>query len=128
VTWKVTDRFKVRADYTYTMARNAVTGVQLQRRPKDKYTAQAVWQPIDELTLSATALWVGSRIDVDRAFVDPMPISQSYSIVNIAANYAVNPQLTVFGRIDNLFDKKYEDPNGYLRPGLGVFGGIRVNN
>jgi vitamin B12 transporter len=87
-----------------------------------------VWQPIDKLTLSATALWVGSRIDVDRAFVDPMPISQSYSIVNIAANYAVNPQLTVFGRIDNLFDKKYEDPNGYLRPGLGVFGGIRVNN
>lgn len=128
VTWNVTDRFKVRADYTYTMARNSITGVQLQRRPKDKYTAQAVWNPTDQLTLSATALWVGSRVDVDRAFVDPMPISPSYSVVNLAANYVINPQLTVFGRIDNLFDQRYEDPNGYLRPGLGVFGGVRVNN
>jgi vitamin B12 transporter len=128
VSWTVTDRFKLRGDYTYTMARNALTGVMLQRRPKDKYTVQAVWQATEELTLSATGLWVGSQVDVDRAGVNPMPISPSYGTVNLAANYAVNPQVTVFGRIDNLFNRQYENPNGYLQPGLGVFGGIRVNN
>ena len=128
VAWNVTDKLKLRGDYTYTNARNVLTGVRLQRRPKDKYTLQAVWQPIDALTLSATGVWVGSRVDVDRAFVDPAPVSPSYSIVNVAANYAINPYLTAFGRIDNLFDRNYEDPNGFLRPGLAVYGGLRVNN
>jgi vitamin B12 transporter len=121
-------QWKVRADYTYTMARNALTNVQLQRRPKDKYSAQVVWQPIDPLTVTATGIFVGSRVDVDRAFVDPAPVSRSYSIVNLAANYAVNPNLTAFGRIDNLFDENYEDPNGFMRPGFGIYGGLRVNN
>jgi vitamin B12 transporter len=116
----------VRGDYTYTMARDAVTGVQLQRRPKDKYSVQATWQPIDALTLSATALWVGSSVDVDRAFVDPAPINPGYHIINVAADYAVNSRLTVFGRIDNLLNEKYENPNGFLQPGFGVFGGVRV--
>jgi vitamin B12 transporter len=128
VSWAVTDRLKVRADYTYTMARNALTGMMLLRRPKDKYTVEAVWQATNQLTLSATGLWVGSWVDVDRAFVDPAPISPSYSIVNVAANYAVNPNLTVFGRADNLFNRKYENPNGYLQPGFAVYAGIRVNN
>jgi vitamin B12 transporter len=128
VSWTVTDWLKLRADYTYTMARNAITGDRLQRRPKDKYTVQAIWQPLDAMTVTTTWLWVGSRVDVDRAFVDPAPISPSYSIVNIATNYAVNSHLTVFGRIDNLFDLRYEDPNGYMRPGFAIYGGLRVNN
>jgi outer membrane receptor for ferrienterochelin and colicin len=45
---------------------------------------------------------------------------------NLAANYALRDDVTVFARIDNLFNKQYEDPSGFLRPGLGVFGGIRL--
>ena len=124
----VTDRVKLRADYTYTWARNVLTGLQLQRRPKDKVSIQAVFQPIDPLTITATAIHVGSRVDVDRAFIDPAPITAPYTIVNLAANYAVNPYLTAFGRIDNLLDEKYEDPNGFLRPGFAVYAGLRMNN
>jgi vitamin B12 transporter len=40
-------------------------------------------------------------------------------------NYAVTAQVTVFGRVDNRFDEKIQDPNGFLRPGSGVFGGVR---
>jgi vitamin B12 transporter len=128
VTAAVTDRIKLRADYTYMIARNLVTDTLLQRRPKDKVSLQAVFQPIDPLTVSATAIYVGPRVDVDRAFVDPAPVSKAYTVVNVAANYAINPFLTAFGRIDNLFDEKYEDPNGYLRPGFAVYAGLRMNN
>jgi len=34
--------------------------------------------------------------------------------------------LTAFARVDNLFDRRYEDPTGFQRPGLGVFVGLRV--
>ncbi len=33
----------------------------------------------------------------------------------------------MFGRVDNLFDKRYENPVGVLVPGLSAFGGIRVS-
>jgi vitamin B12 transporter len=31
----------------------------------------------------------------------------------------------VFARIDNLFNLHYQNPTGFLAPGLGVFGGVR---
>jgi vitamin B12 transporter len=124
----VTDRVKLRADYTHTNAINLITGAQLQRRPRDKFSIQGIFQPIDPLTITATAIHVSSRVDVDRAFVDPAPITPAYTIVNVAANYAINPYVTAFGRIDNLLNEKYEDPNGFLRPGFSVFAGLRLNN
>jgi vitamin B12 transporter len=124
----VTERVKLRAEYTYMDAQDLTTGLPLQRRPKHKYSVQGVFQPTDPLTVTATVVHVGSRLDVDRAFVDPAPISPPFTVVNLAANYAINPYFTAFGRIDNLFDKKYEDPNGFLRPGFAIYAGLRVNN
>jgi hypothetical protein len=49
-------------------------------------------------------------------------------VVNVAANYAVNQCTNVFGRIDNLFTEQYQNPSGFDRPGIGIFGGIRISN
>ena len=127
LTVQVTDRLQMRADYTYTIATDADTGAELLRRPKDKVSVSAVWQPTDKLTLSATALWVSGWFDFDRFGLAPAPFkSAAYNIVNLAANYVVNENVTVFGRIDNLFDQRYEDPVGFLRPGFGIYGGVRL--
>ena len=40
----------------------------------------------------------------------------------------VTDQLKVFGRVDNATNVHYQNPTGFLHPGLGVFGGIRVAN
>ena len=48
------------------------------------------------------------------------------TLVNLAAEYNATDKVTVFGRVDNLFDKRWENPVGFLVPGLGVFGGIKV--
>jgi vitamin B12 transporter len=34
----------------------------------------------------------------------------------------------LFGRIDNLFNERYQNPTGFLRPGLGIFCGVRWTN
>jgi vitamin B12 transporter len=49
----------------------------------------------------------------------------SYTLVNLAANYAASEHVSLFGRIDNLFDRQYENPIGFDRPGRGVYGGVR---
>jgi len=124
----VTDRVKLRGDYTYTEARDDITGLQLLRRPRNKASVTVTWLPLDELSLSATVLHVGPWADGNRDFSIPRLIAPGYTIVNLAANYTVNEHVKVFARVDNLFDLHYQNPTGFLRPGLGVFGGVRLSN
>jgi vitamin B12 transporter len=122
----ITDRIRVRADYTFTRAVDAATGIQLLRRPKEKWSTTAIWIPIDPLTLSATVLHVSDWLDVTRDGTASGIVAPGYTIVNLKADYAVSDQVKVFGRVDNLFNLHYQNPTGFLAPGLGVFGGIRV--
>lgn len=122
----VTERLKLRSDYTYTDARDATTGLELLRRPRNKASITAVWTPIDPLVLSATVLHVGSWADISRDASIPRLLAPGYTLVNLAANYTVDENVKLFGRIDNLFDVRYQNPTGFLRPGLGVFAGMRV--
>ena len=122
----VTDRFKVRADYTYTRAVDDTTGLELLRRPKHKASLTASWLPIDRLSLSATMLYVGSQVDGDRSFSIPRLDTDPYFVVNLAAEYTLNKSVALFTRIDNLLDRRYETPTGFQRPGFGVFGGMKV--
>lgn len=124
----VTDRLRVRGDYTYTDAIDNDTGLELIRRPRHKASATAIWNPYDPLTLSATILHIGSWIDRSRDFQTPRLEAPGHTVVNVAANYQVNENVKVFARADNLFDVRYQSPTGFLRPGLGVFGGMRVTN
>jgi vitamin B12 transporter len=124
----VTDRIRVRADYTFTRTADVMTGLELLRRPKEKWSANVIWNPIDPLTVSATVLHTGSFIDASRDFTIPRLLAPGYTVVNVAADYVISDQVKVFGRVDNLFNVHYQNPTGFLQPGLGVFGGIRVAN
>ncbi|MDQ8727727.1 TonB-dependent receptor domain-containing protein [Bradyrhizobium sp. LHD-71] len=123
-----TDRLWFRADYTYTDAFDAITHERLLRRPRHKASLAAGWNPIDPLTLSATLLYVGEFIDGNRDFSIPRLVAPGFTVVNIAADYKINDYAKVFARIDNLFDERYEEPTGFLRPGFAVYGGVRLTN
>jgi vitamin B12 transporter len=124
----ITDRVKVRADYTYTHTRDESTGLGLLRRPANKASLTAIWNPVDRASVTATLLYVGRWVDIDRSGFTPRLDAAGYTTINLAANYEVNDRLTVFGRVDNLLDKHYEDPTGFLRPGIALYGGARVTN
>jgi len=123
----VNEQLRLRTDYTYTNAIDASTNEQLLRRPRNKVSVSAIWTPIERLTVTTTALFVGEWADIDRATFERVT-QPGFVVVNVAANYVVNEQVTAFARIDNLFDERYQDPNGFLRPGFGIFGGVRLAN
>ena len=126
ITLALIDRVTVRMDYTRTSAINEITGAELTRRPRHKASATAIWNPIDPLALSATVVYVGSWLDVDRFGTAPAPFpADQYMLVNLAGSYDVNPNMSVFGRIENLFDHGYQNPVGFERPGFGAYAGIR---
>ena len=123
---ELTQNLKVRADYTFTLARDENAHQELLRRPRHKASLTANWTPTDRLTLSATLIYVGDRVDGNRDFSISRMRAPGAAIVNLAADYKLDDRFTLFGRADNLFDKRYENPVGYLVPGLSAVGGVRL--
>ncbi len=124
--WTVTGDLNLRFDYTYLNVESTNIIAQ-ERRPKNKASATAVWQATDRLTLSSTLLYVGSWLDVDReSQLGAIVKAPAFTTLNLAAAYKASNDVSYTLRIDNLFNKQYEDPLGFLRPGIGIYGGIRL--
>lgn len=126
VAWKPLEALTLRADYTYTDAVNAVTHAALLRRPRHKAGLDATWQVDDALLLDASLLYVGPRDDVGRESFQPEKLG-GYATVNLAANWQVLPAFALYGRVENLFDRRCQDPDGFLRPGIGAWAGVKAS-
>jgi vitamin B12 transporter len=124
--WNIAPWLSFRADVTTTRAVDDTTGLELLERPKDKESFSVIWKGIDKLQVSGTVIHVGPWVDLNRVGTETNVPGNPYTIVNLAANYVYDDQLTIFARIDNLFNEQYQVPVGFLRPGFGVYGGIRV--
>jgi vitamin B12 transporter len=115
-----------RLDYTYTQATDDILHEELLRRPKHKVDLNAAWHATDRLSLNATVLSVSSWIDGNRDFSIPRLTAPGYTTVDVAASYELSGNLTLYGRVTNLFDRHYENPVGFLQPSIGAFAGIRT--
>ena len=100
--------------------------MKLLRRPKHKATLSSEWHATSRLSLNAAVLSVSSWIDGNRDFSIPRLTAPGYTIVNLAAGYDLTPHLTLTGRIDNLFNRHYQDPVGFLQPSVGAYAGIKA--
>jgi vitamin B12 transporter len=98
----------------------------LLRRPKNKASLDVAWHITEKAVLSATLLYVGPWVDVSRAGTLTGLTGNQYTLVNLAGSYDSGNGLTAYARIDNLLDRHYQNPIGFLQPGIGVYAGIRV--
>lgn len=120
---ELTERLSLRLDHTYTMAEDDETGEDLLRRPKHKITGSAELRALDRVLLSASAIYIGPRKDIDAVTFDRKTLG-GFTVVNVAATVTVSHGWRVFGRIDNLFDKDYEDPDGFATAGFAGYVGV----
>lgn len=56
-------------------------------------------------------------------FSAPRLRAGDYTLVNLAGAHELGGGVA---RIDNLLDRRYEDPTGFQRPGFGIFAGLKV--
>ena len=124
--WKATETLSLRADYTYTDAIDAATRLALLRRPRNQLSLTGDWQALPELSLDATLLVTGPQADIGRESGIREKIG-GYTVLNLAASYKLTESWSLFGRIENASDTNYQSPDGFLRPGIGAYGGIKVN-
>ena len=113
-------------DYSYTRAVDQDTDKNLLRRPLHKAVAHFDYKPLNNLSLSAEGIFIGNRYDIDAASFARIRRG-SYFIANLSAAYTVNSQWELFGRVDNLLDRDYEEPAGFEQPDAAVYVGFKVN-
>ncbi|MFA5224858.1 MAG: TonB-dependent receptor, partial [Candidatus Omnitrophota bacterium] len=65
------------------------------------------------------ANYIGSRKDYGYI------TDKAYTVFRLAASYDITKNLKVFGRIENLFDKKYQEVHGYETLGRSFYAGIK---
>ncbi len=117
----------LRLDYTFTEAVDEILNEELLRRPKHKASLNVGWQATSRLSLHTTLLTVGDWADGNRNFSIPRLRAPGYTTADVAGNFDINSKLTIFGRIDNLFNRRYQNPTGFMHPGLGAYAGVKVS-
>jgi vitamin B12 transporter len=117
----VPDVWRARASYTYLDARDLDTNTQLLRRPRDKGALSLIYDGIAKLEIEGRLTLVGSRPDYNYpANVTLAP----YAKLDVLANYKVDDNLAVFGRIENLTNARYEEEYNYGVAGRSYYAGI----
>jgi len=122
------DDLTLRINYTHTDTEDKRTGRDLIRRAKNRPSLDLNYDFLKRGNVNLEVIYVGKRDDLDfsttpsrRVKLDP------YTLVNILASYHITKNFQILGRIENLFDKEYEEVKGYGTPGLSFFGGLKFS-
>lgn len=120
------------ATYTYLDAEktsaadiNQPQGSRLPRRPRHEGYASASYLWFGKLRTTVEGKFVNAREEL--SFGAANFDIEDYAFLNIAAEYEINRNVSLFGRITNLTDEQYAEVYGFPALGRGAYGGIRVN-
>src|SRR5262249_7649242 len=121
------NRWTFAAGYTYLDTEDETTGLQLFRRPKNSGSASISYDA-SRWGASMALVSVGQRLENDFSTFPPQLVfNQSFTTVAVAGYYQIVQQLKLTGRIENLFDKEYQEVLTFPAPGIGFYGGIKAS-
>jgi vitamin B12 transporter len=125
---KFFEGISIKGQYTWTLGQDA-NATQLPRRPKHLASLHVVYRPVREkFDISLGLKYTGNQQDNEfSAFFSESQRAElkDFYLVNLSANYKITDRLEVYGRIENLFDKKYEEALSYGGPGFRAFIGLK---
>ena len=112
--------FNVHASADALNPRNELTDKVLRRRARNQVTMGADYTT-GAWTLGGSLLNVGSRFDDEKNTL----ALNSYTTLDVFVNYAINKDLQLQTKLNNLANKSYETANGFNQPGRSVFVTLR---
>jgi len=115
----------VNANYTYTDAENNNTGEKLLRRPKHKADLDIQYQPTAKASINLTVNYVSDYNDISRETGGTIK-GDDYTVLDIAAEYAISKRWRIFGRVENVTDEHYEPADGFQASDRGMIAGAEL--
>jgi vitamin B12 transporter len=102
----------------------------LVRRP-NIVNLSLTYLPLDRLSLRTDVRYVGSRSDIyyesklgPYGALGTLPVAD-YTLVDVSAKYAFDEHLSIGTRIENVFDTRYAEINGFTTRGRGIYLSVR---
>ncbi|MFN5745639.1 MAG: TonB-dependent receptor plug domain-containing protein [Methylococcaceae bacterium] len=110
----------LRGNYTYDHTLDLETGTQLIYRPTDKGNFEANYRFLEKADLNVVVVAVGEKQGVLGSRIP------AYAIANLAGSYTLSDNIKLFARIDNVFNKEYQEVYGYGTTRLAGYGGVTL--
>ncbi|MFD1333012.1 TonB-dependent receptor plug domain-containing protein [Methylopila musalis] len=130
VTLRPIDGLSVRAAYTYSDGEDP-TGVELVRRPRNVGNLNVNYAFLDDrANVNLGVIYNGKQKDYAFdavTYARTLRPLKAYTLVNLGAAYKIHPNAEVYGRVENLFDRRYEEVFTYNAPGRAAYGGVKVS-
>lgn len=126
------ENLTLRAAYTYMKTEMPMTGEELIRRPAHIGSLNANYRFMEQRANVNLGILYNGR-QVDNNFETGFGANTSrqtldgYALVNLAAGYRVTENVEIFGRLENLLDKTYEDVYTYQTAGRAIYAGVRAS-
>ncbi|MCG5532660.1 TonB-dependent receptor [Halorhodospira sp. 9621] len=114
--------WQISGAFTYLDHEDRDTGNELPRRPNESARLD-IDRQLGDFSVGATALARGRSYD-DRPNDTRL---SGYGLLNLRTSYAITPEWTLRGTLENALDKDYETADGYNQPGRAVYVSLHFN-
>jgi vitamin B12 transporter len=117
-----------RADLAYTYTNSVQNGAQEVRRAPNIASLNLSWRASDDqFGLNATVRYNGEQKDFQFTPVGSNRVNlPSYTLVNLGADYRINETWQLYGRVENLLDRKPQEIFSFRGVGRAFYAGIRA--
>lgn len=122
----------INANYTFTQTNDDYElssdfNKPLLRRPKHQFEINTNWQASDKLDFNLEMHYVGKRDDKDFSDYPAQRVEMpDYVLFNFAVSYKLFDYLKINARVENLFDKQYEEVLYYGTLGRSFYAGLSL--
>ena len=123
LTLKPVEALTVQANYSWIDAENRANGLKLARRPSQSVNASVDYRWAFGLETGATVTHVGDSFDN----ASNTRRLDGYVLVDLRASYPITQGVSLYGRIENLFNEEYETIFRYGTPRRAAYAGVRLS-
>jgi len=117
----------VTANYTWTQTRNDAPtspnfGKTLPRRPAHQANGEVSYKWPSDIETAVAVRFNGDMFD-DAANRFRL---KGVTLVDLRANWPIVEHIELYGRVENLFDRHYQNIRNYAQPGRSAYAGVRA--
>ena len=120
----------LKLQYTYTEAYNNQTKADLVQRAKNKTAFDVDYSFLEKGMVGTNIIYTGKRKDYNfsySSYPDNPSVLPSNFVVNLTSSWQLTDNIKLFGRIDNLLNKQYENLYGYGTAGFSAYAGVKAS-
>lgn len=120
--FELSEQWRVEGTYSWLRAEDRRTGAVLPRRPKHAGSLELVREWLNGAQTGGVLRMVSRQLDSNFS----PDYNAGYAVVDVYGSYPVAESWELYGRIDNLLDRDYQEALHFNAAGISAYGGVRA--